>query len=491
MKKLIPLLLCAIFALSLLPVSGMADEDNKVHIIARNLGDAVDNDNIIFKELEARTGLDIEWELWPTDGYAQQCKLLFASGEYPDGMEVWWSSYPNEFIELIEDEIIQPVDELIAQYGPNIQVTRPDTAYYDYGDGQKWGIPCRVLEDGSTYCVMIRQDWLDKLGLAMPTCFEEYYNTMKAFQENVALLTDTPGAIGGHGGTISYFQNCLSEYVFSENGFQKGWNEVDGDLVYYVNMPGYKNAMAQLRKLYQNGLMEPDYLLTNRDQFLDKLYTNVYGAWDYSTDILDPAISSWTADLYKAVPEAELAVVPPFRDENGEAHMRTVNQTIQFVVFDGAEHADNVIKLLNYLATEEGMMLVQYGIEGTHWEYDEEGNIVDLVTEDTNLAELGRGSYAWVHRLSYFGASFSSDYDDERAVISAAVEPSPVMPTTESYPDFGSTIGKLITTYTAELICNADIDFDATFEQFVQEWNEQGGAIWTEEINEYWDSRSN
>lgn len=32
MKKLIPLLLCAIFALSLLPVSGMADEDNKVHI---------------------------------------------------------------------------------------------------------------------------------------------------------------------------------------------------------------------------------------------------------------------------------------------------------------------------------------------------------------------------------------------------------------------------------------------------------------------------
>ena len=194
---------------------------------------------------------------------------------------------------------------------------------------------------------------------------------------------------------------------------------------------------------------------------------------------------------YKAVPEAELAVVPPFRDENGEAHMRTVNQTIQFVVFDGAEHADNVIKLLNYLATEEGMMLVQYGIEGTHWEYDEEGNIVDLVTEDTNLAELGRGSYAWVHRLSYFGASFSSDYDDERAVISAAVEPSPVMPTTESYPDFGSPIGKLITTYTAELICNADIDFDATFEQFVQEWNEQGGAIWTEEINECWDSRSN
>lgn len=31
-------------------------------------------------------------------------------------------------------------------------------------------------------------------------------------------------------------------------------------------------------------------------------------------------------------------------------------------------------------------------------------------------------------------------------------------------------------TYTADLICNPDIDFDATFDQYIKEWNEQGGA---------------
>ena len=104
MKKLVSLLLCAMLALSMVPIgASLAEEgDNKVHIIGRNLGYAVDENNEIIAEIERRTGLDIEWELWPTDGYAQQCQLLFASGEYPDAMEVWWNSYPNQFIELIE-----------------------------------------------------------------------------------------------------------------------------------------------------------------------------------------------------------------------------------------------------------------------------------------------------------------------------------------------------------------------------------------------------
>ena len=47
----------------------------------------------------------------------------------------------------------------------------------------------------------------------------------------------------------------------------------------------------------------------------------------------------------------------------------------------------------------------------------------------------------------------------------------------------------VVMTYTADLICNPDIDFDATFDQYIKEWNEQGGAQWTQEINEYWQSR--
>ncbi len=489
MKKFLSMLLCAALLLSTASVLADGGGGNQVHIIGRNLGDAIDENNVILKELEKRTGLDITWELWPTDGYAQQCQLTFGSGDYPDAMEVWWSSWPNQFIELIEDEVVQPLDGLIAQHGPNIAATRSKTDYYDYGDGQIWGVPCRVLEDGNTYCVVIRQDWLDQLGLPIPTTSEEYYNTLLAFRENAELLTGHADAFAAHGACTTYFGNCLTEYIFSENGFQKSWNDVDGQMVYYINMPGYRNALATLRKFYQAGLIEPEYLLMNRDQFLDKLYTNAYGAFDYTTDILDPAITSWTQSLYTAVPEARLSVIPPFADTEGKCHLRTVNQSIQCIVFRDAENAENAIKLLNYLATEEGMLLTQFGIEGEHWVWDENGKPQSLLTTPEERAAVGTGSYAWMYRLSYFNAAFSHDFDDDRALIKAATVPTAVMPTTESYKDSQSVLSNIVSTYTADLICNPNIDFDETFDKYVKEWNDQGGAKWTEEINEYWQSR--
>ena len=488
MKKFLSLLLCAVMILALVPAA-VAEGDNSVHIIGRNLGYAIDENNVILQELEKRTGLDITWELWPTDGYAQQCQLLFASGEYPDAMEVWWNSFPNQFIELIEDEVIQPLDSLIAEYGPNIQATRGENDYYDYGDGQIWGVPCRVLEDGNAYAVVIRQDWLDKLGLPVPTSSQEYYDTLKAFQANAELLTGSADTFAAHGACTTYFGNCLVEWVYSENGFQKSWNEVDGKMVYFINMPGYKNAMATLRKFYQDGLIEPEYTLMNRDQFLEKLYTNVYGAFDYSTDLLDPVVAGWTRDYYNAVPEAKLTVIKPFADETGKTNLRTCPQSIQCVVFEGAEHSENVIKLLDYLATEEGMLLTQFGIEGEHWTRDEDGNPVSLLTTEEEMAAVGTGSYAWMYRLSYFNAAYSKEYDSERQKLRDSVVKTYTMPTTESYMDNKANLSSIQNTYFAELICNPDIDFDATFDKYIKEWNEAGGAEWTEEINEYWASR--
>lgn len=487
MKKFLSLLLCAMMIMAIVPTAMAAD--NSVHIIGRNLGSALDENNIILQELEKRTGLDITWELWPTDGYAQQCQLLFASGEYPDAMEVWWNSFPNQFIELIEDEVIQPLDALIAEYGPNIQATRGENDYYDYGDGQIWGVPCRVLEDGNAYAVVIRQDWLDKLGLPVPSSSQEYYDTLKAFQANAEMLTGNPDAMAAHGACTTYFGNCLVEWIYSENGFQKSWNEVGDDVVYFINMPGYKNALATLRKFYQDGLIEPEYALMNRDQFLEKLYTNVYGAFDYSTDLLDPNAAGWTADYYAAVPEAKLTVIPPFADETGKTNLRTCPQSIQCVVFEGAENSENVIKLLNYLATEEGMLLAQYGIEGEHWVRDEQGNPVSLLTTDEEFAAVGTGSYAWMYRLSYFAANYSKEFAGERQKLKDSVIKTYTMPSTESYKDNSANLSSIQNTYFAELICNPDIDFDATFDKYIKEWNEAGGAEWTKEINEYWDSR--
>lgn len=490
MKKFLSLLLCAMMIMALVPAA-VAEGDNYVHVIGRNLGYARDDHNIILEEIEKRTGLDIHWELWPTDGYAQQCQLLFASGEYPDAMEVWWNSYPNQFIELIEDDVIKPLDDLLAEHAPNVLNVRPAASFYDYGDGQIWGVPSRNVNSGTFYCIAIRQDWLDKLGLPVPTCAQEYYDTLKAFQANAELLTGDPNAFCGHGSCTNYFYGSFVDYIFSEYGFHAGWNEVDGKMVRDLEMPGYKDAMAMIRKFYQEGLIEPEFLLMNRDQFLDKFYTNAYGGWDYTVELLDPVTCDWTRNYIEAVPEAadNLTMIAPFKDKNGQAHMPYVNQTMQFVCFKDSERSENVMKLLNFLATEEGMLLTCFGLEGEHWVYDENGKPKSIVTDNEVKAELGIDSYSWAFRLNYYNVAMTSELDDELAVLAASTVPNPVMPTTESYADNKTAIDDTYKAYRADLICNADIDFDETYEKMVQEWNAVGGADWTKEINEYWASR--
>lgn len=135
------------------------------------------------------------------------------------------------------------------------------------------------------------------------------------------------------------------------------------------------------------------------------------------------------------------------------------------------------------------MLLTQFGIEGEHWIRDESGSPVSLLTTEEEMAAVGTGSYAWMYRLSYFNAAYSKEYDAERQKLKDSVVKTYVMPSTESYKDNSANLSSIQSTYFAELICNADIDFDATFDQYIKEWNEAGGAIWTEEINEYWASR--
>ena len=487
MKKLAVIVLALILVCGAIPMGmASAEGDNYVHIIGRNLGSAVDDNNEILQELCKRTGLDIHWELWPTTDYAQNVQIMIAGGEYPDGMEIWWNSYPTEFNNLIEDGLIAPLEDLLDAYGQNIANTRSPESYYDSRDGHKWGVSCRVLEDGNTYCVMMRKDWLDKLDLEIPTNWSEYAACIKAFRDNAELLTGDPNGFAGHGGCTNYFLNCLGEYILSEFGMTRGWNEVDGKMVYHINMPGYKDALLALRTMMLDGLIDPESMIQGRDAWLDKWNNNNYGGWDFTTDCLDRNTNAWMNDYQTANPEADIIVLAPFRDAEGNGHLRTVNQTQQFVVFENSEHKENVIKLLDYLATEEGMLLVNYGIEGKHWVMGENGIPVSIIAEDADLAAIGSASYDWVHRVSYFALDFSKEFDAARQSIKECVIPTPVMPTTESYADNKSSLDYIYTTYRAELLTNPAIDFDAVFDQFVEEWNTAGGEEWTEEINAYW-----
>ena len=77
------------------------------------------DDNLYMQELQARTGVDLEF-LHPAVGQEnEQFSLLIASGELPDIIEWNWSGYAGGIQKAIDDGVILPLNDLIAQYAPN------------------------------------------------------------------------------------------------------------------------------------------------------------------------------------------------------------------------------------------------------------------------------------------------------------------------------------------------------------------------------------
>ncbi len=465
------------------------NEPINLTIVIRHIGFTKDNNNMIAQELNKRMNMNINWELKPSEQYPQQCTILIASGNYPDAMEYWSSQYPNELQQMADDRVIRPLDDLITKYGQEFtEEVRPDFTWFKSStDGLRYTIPTRYQETLNNSVLQIRSDWLEKLNLKVPDTSDEMFEALTAFMENSDMLVGKGNQLIPYGG-IQNWGLGLQQHIFSENGFVADWNLVDGKVVYYVNMPGYKEALRTMRKFYQNGLIEPEYPLMNREQYLEKWYQNKYGSWQNYVDNLDPVSHVYMPIYISAVPEAEMEFIYPFPDRNGVRRIKGNVMKYHAVIF--AETPDDkaaaVVKLMNYMVSEEGSDLVEMGIKDVHWKEDETGKaIFEAPSTNEEKGKIGFYSYNWFSKRWYF-PRWNSDItlNTGKEYAQYAVIP-PVNATTPEALANGAVLSDIVSTSETELICSASItDFDAAFDAYVKQWNDSGGKQWTAEMND-------
>ena len=89
--------------------------------------------------------------------------------------------------DMIESGQVKAIDEDIENYMPDrlkeIYDQYPETFYPVTKDGKTYGIACApCLTEGQV--MVIRQDWLDNLGLSAPTNMDEFEEVIQAFTED-------------------------------------------------------------------------------------------------------------------------------------------------------------------------------------------------------------------------------------------------------------------------------------------------------------------
>jgi putative aldouronate transport system substrate-binding protein len=138
--------------------------------------------------VEKRTGVKIVWEVLPREQFGDAMRLKLSKGtDLPDIFYI----LDSDPVKLAGKGTILPLDELISNNAPNIAQFLRENPDIDkrlrLPDGKLYALASVVTGAAYTdpYGLMIRKDWLDRLGLREPTTLDEWYAVLKAFKENV------------------------------------------------------------------------------------------------------------------------------------------------------------------------------------------------------------------------------------------------------------------------------------------------------------------
>ncbi|MGG4032086.1 ABC transporter substrate-binding protein [Paenibacillus cisolokensis] len=348
-------------------------------------GKAPWEDNSYTKHIEDMFHVKIKWDLAPSDALTDRRQLLLASGDYPEVFLEGKLSY-NDVLTYGKQGVFLPLNDLIEQYAPNIKAMMEKKPYFKDAitapDGNIYALP-RLNE--CYHCTFaqkfwINKEWLDTLGLDIPTTTDELYTVLKAFKEqdpnrngkaDEIPLTGAPKKYVWNGNIDAFLMNA---FIYNDNN--KYLIVENGKVSFAANQEGWKQGLAYMNKLYKEGLIDPA-AFTQNDQALGQL-GNREG--DELVGSITTALVSYLVTPYdpNATRHKHWVIVPPLKGPEG-VQLAGMTQGIgdfQFAVTNKATEEQRIaaIKIADYAFSEEGALLSEYGTEeGTGWKKAEEG----------------------------------------------------------------------------------------------------------------------
>lgn len=333
-KKILSLILMSVLTTSIMVTgcgrgkSGYSSEDYELSNINLPITDEVTlkfmtqssplapsdpNDKLIYKRLAEDTGINIQWTNYVWDEYGEKRNLDIAAGDLPDAiMHAGLGDY--DLLKLAKDGVIIPLEDLVEQYMPNFKKVLEENPEYlgmiKTEDGHIYSLPwIEELGKGkesiqSIDCIpWINTEWLNKLGLQMPTTTAELKEVLIAFK------TKDPNGNGKNDEIpMSFIINGGGEDMSSLFGaFGLGDNgdhtvvTNDGKVVLTAEQDGYKDAINYFADLYAEGLIDLEAFEQDYNTYLAKAKDNKYGI--YFT--WDKANFTGSGDNYQAMPVLE------------------------------------------------------------------------------------------------------------------------------------------------------------------------------------------
>jgi len=336
----------------------------------------VNMQDAVGKKLTEKTGVTIQAE-FAVDGSNQKLPLMVASGEYPD--LVFAKGDANLFVDA---GAFIDLTDLIEEHAPNIK-----KVYGDYMSRLKWSnedeaiyvlptlaaVDHEALDAGGTF--QIQHEVLKELGYPELKTVKDYENALKEYYEKHPTIDGQPTiplTLNADGWRIMI---SVTNPAFIATG-------VSDDGEYYIDpetteaklhykRPEEKEYFRWLNHMNASGLLDKETFVQKTDQYEAKISSGrVLGVIDQEW-----GFGNATNALRSAGKENRTYARFPIQLD--ETTKDATFQDTGYVagwgvgITTSAKDPVRIIKFLDYLASEEGQILMNWGIEGEHY------NVVD------------------------------------------------------------------------------------------------------------------
>lgn len=352
------------------------------------------NENSVYIKLEEITGVHVDFTLVHPASQSERFNIMAASGEYTDILNDAGRSYSGGYAKALADEVVINFADLIRKEAPNYynllnsdealmrDVTMDGGEIVSFANVFTQAVPAWAGQ-------MIRQDWLDELGLDTPETYDELHDVLTAFKDQLgadsALFIPSTGLPG-------------NDYLLSGYGISSEFYQEDGVVKYGLIQDGFRDYLEMMQTWYREGLIWNDFISGDtRDMNLrgdtaaQLLYSGRTGVWYAETADMSTYAESSGDSSFDAV-----ALAATVRETGETVHFGYLPSRLNSMTWSistDCEDPDTVVKWIDYWYSDEGSKLCTWGVEGEAMELDDSGNptFTELITNNpdgmtTNIA---------------------------------------------------------------------------------------------------------
>lgn len=363
------------------------------------------------EKIEEATGVNITFKLMTKEEY----NYMLASGKYPDVMVAYL--YNGEVLDLFNRGVVIDVSELVEKestYLKAIYEENPDIyREAQTNDGKLIYFPSLnpMKSDEDFYRLaysglIIRQDWLDKLGLKVPTDIEEWHRVLTAFKNE-----DPNG--NGIADEIPFDDLRYSIFGAAFGVFEGISLNRENQVIYGPMEDEYKEFLTTMNQWYEEGLIGQS-AVTGSSKWSDaNIINDISGAF-YG---LDNAWRVYLPSLLETNGEAMLTAVPIPKAEDGESYASMANLKTHIrnqvtVITSACRNPEAAMRIIDYMYSEEGSDYLTWGIEGETYQVGANGSKYLL----PGALEIAEDGYINLHHVAIGHIAFPK-YDGETVVL--------------------------------------------------------------------------